>query len=465
MLQYCNYAVDEACLPHIIGNVIPHKWYQTVLTPCGKPDLVAITILSEIVYWQRTMNNYGNTSWKTSYHHFEQKFGFSKHQIRDAFCRLEKQELAYREFKSGSNCSKTLHVFLNMDRVSHISSKETDKQNILTLRNFVTPSSENSEDIYKEVKNNLKEDKDIDRSDFINHEFEDLKSKSNFKHNIPKGFEDYLPLSSELYEQISSKTEKEYQLEFVNQLIEKLALQYQQHRFHSDNAFIKYMAKALDYELIPDFRKDKTIEKYLFQIESIKKTDNVSQLKRKIAGMFSSETAYILLSSYNFQEYPTKNKYLIKQYRLNELLNLTENEQRLLLQEVKSIFGQNVDSIEIIEGIWQGSLSYKNIHESETPLLANENQSDNKELTTLWKETRGMLKKRFGDSIDNAWFSKLQVSGVDAEVKHLLIKAPTQFIADYVKSNYHHHILRYLKDKDDSFENITIISNTVRISN
>jgi hypothetical protein len=33
------------------GNLIPHAWYTALTLPSGKPDLVAITLLADIVYW------------------------------------------------------------------------------------------------------------------------------------------------------------------------------------------------------------------------------------------------------------------------------------------------------------------------------------------------------------------------------------------------------------------------------
>jgi hypothetical protein len=35
------------------GNIIPHSWYGTIQTESGKPDMNAIAILSEILYWHR----------------------------------------------------------------------------------------------------------------------------------------------------------------------------------------------------------------------------------------------------------------------------------------------------------------------------------------------------------------------------------------------------------------------------
>ena len=35
------------------GNVIDHGWFKTLTLENGKPNIVAITILGEIVYWYK----------------------------------------------------------------------------------------------------------------------------------------------------------------------------------------------------------------------------------------------------------------------------------------------------------------------------------------------------------------------------------------------------------------------------
>jgi hypothetical protein len=39
------------------GNTIPHYWYNHLTFKNGKPNLNAIVILSEIVYWYRPTSN------------------------------------------------------------------------------------------------------------------------------------------------------------------------------------------------------------------------------------------------------------------------------------------------------------------------------------------------------------------------------------------------------------------------
>ena len=48
-----NKTVDQVGKINFIGNVIPHTWYKTILRENGKPNVNAIIILSDIVYWYR----------------------------------------------------------------------------------------------------------------------------------------------------------------------------------------------------------------------------------------------------------------------------------------------------------------------------------------------------------------------------------------------------------------------------
>ena len=45
--------VDRMCRLQFTGNVIPSSWYHTIKKETGKPNLNAIIILADIVYWYR----------------------------------------------------------------------------------------------------------------------------------------------------------------------------------------------------------------------------------------------------------------------------------------------------------------------------------------------------------------------------------------------------------------------------
>jgi hypothetical protein len=92
--------------PHLLeekisGNIVPNSWYKIFKT-CNKPDLIAITILSEVLFKYRT-GEVIQGKWRVNYGYFENKFDFSKNQIRSALTRLEVHKIVVREIKTESH--------------------------------------------------------------------------------------------------------------------------------------------------------------------------------------------------------------------------------------------------------------------------------------------------------------------------------------------------------------------------
>ncbi|MDP2727858.1 MAG: DnaA N-terminal domain-containing protein [Dehalococcoidia bacterium] len=86
------------------GNIIPHGWYTGLLTAGGRPDLVAITVLSEIVYWYRPSRQGGrkfsSDLYQRSYESLASFFGFNVRQVKNAVRRLEDHGLVERAFRT-----------------------------------------------------------------------------------------------------------------------------------------------------------------------------------------------------------------------------------------------------------------------------------------------------------------------------------------------------------------------------
>ena len=97
---------------HFEGNIIPHPWYQRITLESGKPDLPAIIILAEIIYWYRpyqTLDKRGKPLLRKHFDgdmfqctaaYFETKFGLTKDQARKALKRLEDAGYIRREYRS-----------------------------------------------------------------------------------------------------------------------------------------------------------------------------------------------------------------------------------------------------------------------------------------------------------------------------------------------------------------------------
>lgn len=86
------------------GNIIPETWYSTIKYTNGKPNLNAIIILADIVYWYRPREvrdeatgqligyrkKFKSDMLQRTYEQFAKKFGLSKRQATEAIVFLEK---------------------------------------------------------------------------------------------------------------------------------------------------------------------------------------------------------------------------------------------------------------------------------------------------------------------------------------------------------------------------------------
>ncbi|PGW52231.1 DNA replication protein DnaD [Bacillus thuringiensis] len=95
------------------GNVVDHEWFNYITFSNGKPHIVAIMVLSEIVYWYRPTvirDEYtGKVTYKKkfksdklqkSYQQLAETFGFSKLQVKRACDLLVDMNLIVIEFRT-----------------------------------------------------------------------------------------------------------------------------------------------------------------------------------------------------------------------------------------------------------------------------------------------------------------------------------------------------------------------------
>ena len=109
-----NQTVDAIGKIHLEGNVIPHQWFNHIKFENGKPDLSAIIILSEIIYWYRPVyvkdettgqligmkKRFKSDLLQRSYDSFSEQFGMTKRQAKEAISRLEAAGLIQRHFRT-----------------------------------------------------------------------------------------------------------------------------------------------------------------------------------------------------------------------------------------------------------------------------------------------------------------------------------------------------------------------------
>ena len=109
-----NPIVDAVGQMNLTGNIIPESWYHTIVNEKGKVNLLAVHILSDIVYWYRPTEvrdentlsvTYekkfkDNDFLQRSYDQLSEKFNISKKQARYCIVFLESLGLIKRHFRT-----------------------------------------------------------------------------------------------------------------------------------------------------------------------------------------------------------------------------------------------------------------------------------------------------------------------------------------------------------------------------
>jgi hypothetical protein len=126
---------------HFEGNIIPIPWFNHITFENGRPDTNAILLLSDIVYWYRPaivrdegsgqvlgyQKKFRADLLQKNYQDYENLFGFSKKQIRDAFVRLEEIGVIRRVFRTVETGfgyqSNVMFIDLFADKVREITHK------------------------------------------------------------------------------------------------------------------------------------------------------------------------------------------------------------------------------------------------------------------------------------------------------------------------------------------------------
>ena len=137
-----NETVDRIGRLNIRGNIIPAAWFKTVVKPTGKPNLNAIVILSDIVYWYRPVEirdevtgrlvgmkkRFRSDLLQRSYQQMAEQFGITKRDATNAVIELEKLGVIQRVFRTltirGQQMPNILFISLCVDCLVRITYPE-----------------------------------------------------------------------------------------------------------------------------------------------------------------------------------------------------------------------------------------------------------------------------------------------------------------------------------------------------
>ncbi|WP_342269510.1 hypothetical protein [Rickettsia endosymbiont of Orchestes rusci] len=278
--------------------------------------------------------------------------------------------------------------------------------------------------------------------------------KSWFKR---KKLTDFHPLTQEEADLLQIKSNREFNLTFINKLLLKLAEQYPEHHFGHKKVFLNYMAKALAHELRETTKANNatfqfkssdlnnTKERYLDKIESSLDTSLQAQLKRKIVGSFDPDSAYKLLSSCLFIGV-VGNSYQIK---LLKNITLSENAQDKILQQVQMIYGSSIEKLKIIQ-FAELEAKQNNTEDEKQDYLLQLSKQLNPD--SVWYRARKFLIERYNQYIDFGVLSKLVVVEEDIVNKKVILKSTTAFNDYYVRNRHMQDLEEAFKTQDYCFE-------------
>lgn len=174
-----NPIVDAMGEINISGNVTPQIWYKTILRENGKPYLLAIAILSDIVYWYRPVEvrdeeNGGTIGWRKrfksdllqkSYRQYAELFGESIRSIEAAMKYLQSIGVITRvprdvKTENGAVLYNVTFLQLNVDRLHELTYPSEDLvQNFVggTTKLCTTSYNEKGEEVQNNVPGTTKE--------------------------------------------------------------------------------------------------------------------------------------------------------------------------------------------------------------------------------------------------------------------------------------------------------------------
>ncbi|AFC72465.1 hypothetical protein MCC_04590 [Rickettsia rhipicephali str. 3-7-female6-CWPP] len=278
--------------------------------------------------------------------------------------------------------------------------------------------------------------------------------KSWFKR---KKLTDFHPLTQEEADLLQIKSNREFNLTFINKLLLKLVEQYPEHHFGHKKVFLNYMAKALANELRETTQANcqqfqfkssnvyKVQEQYLDKIERSTDTSKQAQLKRKIVGIFDPDSAYELLSSCRFLGI-VENQYKIK---LLKNITLSEHSKDKILQQVQMIYGSNIGQLQIIPFAELEAKQNNNEDEKQDYLrqLSKQLNPD-----SVWYKVRKFLIERYNQYIDFGVLSKLVIVEEDRINKKIILKSISAFNDYYVRNRHIQDLEEAFKTQDYCFE-------------
>ena len=302
-------------------------------------------------------------------------------------------------------------------------------------------------------------------SNFCKNSFVEEKSTQTISVLPVRGFSlaSFYPLSQPAAAKLQALCGRQFSANAINEILLSMSKRLTDRLFKSKKAFMNYMAKALTYEkrdavkisnrafrIRANISNDEIIkqqkEAFLSRIEESTDTSLAAQLSRKLASILPPDLAYNFLSAAKFPTCGEGNSFQIS---LQKSIDLSQRQYRLILEQVQSVYGPSILSLEFIvknqEGTAKGGASAAS--------SAGNNESEI--FPRVWGRIRRGLIKTCGEGIDHNWFLKLKVND-DEERGEIKLQAPNGFVRDWIQQNYQHLLERFCNKENYRLMEVTV---------
>ena len=151
--------VEEISKINFSGNIIPQNWFKFIKFPSGKPDLLGVMILSEVIYWYRASEvrdeatgqmvgqerKFKADKLQRNYQSFADQFGVSKRQVQEAIRRLKEAGIITIELRtitldSGMVLNNVPYIepvvpkIIEITNTYHVQMYEGVRSNVIVIR-------------------------------------------------------------------------------------------------------------------------------------------------------------------------------------------------------------------------------------------------------------------------------------------------------------------------------------------
>lgn len=443
------------------GNIVPHWWYKAIKSDSGKPDLVAIAILSELWFLHRKSSG---LEYNEGYAYFERKFEFTRAQLQEATLRLHCADIAIRSFRTvvvyGRNFPNELHLKINLPKLLSLKAKY-----VVVKNNDEDSSDEDEGDLFDDevLGNSISNTPEKPLDHISNRKISLRKNRSTESIESSVFKNSFLGLAREKADLSSFYPLAQSDIAFLQKvsgrdftitaILLKLSKRHTEHRFPNKEAFMSYMGKVLCYEMRDavqissvDFKLNCNRDqvevaqvRYLEEVEYSKDTSPIAQLRRKLAAVLEPKLAYQFLKAANISDYSAYSQSSNKSFaiELSHELNLSYLQQQIILEQVRAVFGNHIHEIEMVIA----NSTIRSINANQHFNKSNIDQSaaiEQAQDLGIWGKIRSMLVSYYGEdgkAIDTNWFAKLKPE-INDEDRSITLHAPSDFIKDWVQSKY-----------------------------